>query len=82
MRYITVAELREYAAQKAVTAVVVHGSQTGYALVVRLTWRDEEHLLVSHHGQTPREWTSFDRLRGFLQHEEILPTELVVKFNE
>lgn len=82
MRYITVAELREYAANKAVTAVSVHGSQTGFSLVVRLNWRDEEHLLVSHHEQTPREWTSFDRLREFLEREGIRPPELVVKFNE
>lgn len=79
MRYITVPELREYAEQE-VTSVIVHRSKNGYALVVRLNWRDEEHLLVSINDRKPRQWSSFDRLVTFLEREGVRVKELVVKF--
>jgi hypothetical protein len=82
VRYITVAELRQYAEKNAITAIVVHRSNTSYALVIRLNWRDEEHLVVSHHDRKPREWTSFDRLYNFLEREGVEFKDLVVKVNK
>lgn len=89
MRYITVAEFRAQAEQDAIKSAMVHRSVTAgekptpsYSLVVRLTWRDEEHLLVATHERTPREWSSFDRLVSFLEREGVKLTEMLIKFNQ
>jgi len=88
VRYITVAELREQAEQNAVTSIVAHRAvmkeagrdRPSYSLVVRLNWRDEEHLVVRHDQGRPREWSSFDRMVAFLEREGVRITDLMVKF--
>lgn len=81
MRYITVADFREQAEVQQITAAIVQRQPAGgYVLVLRLNWRDEEHLLVHHRDGTPREWSSLDRLLNFLEREEVRLPELVVKF--
>lgn len=83
MRYITVAEFRESAAENQIKSVVVHADSAAgeYALVVRLGWRDEDHLIVTHLTRKPRVWKSVDRLLEFLKAEGVSKPELVIKFN-
>ena len=80
MRYITVAKFREQAETKQVFGLSIHACNGCYGVVLRLRWRNEEHLLVSHHEGKAREWTSLDRLLAFMAREGVEVPDLVVKF--
>ncbi len=84
VRVITVAEFRLFSADQISMVTAQRNMVNGrphYSVVMRLRLRDEEYLLVSHHGHVPRTWASLDRMLTFLERENIVLTEMVIKFN-